>query len=584
MRKPAVNDVFKSALPILFLGLLFCFLHREVLFHGKVYFNPWVFRSHAPFPPPPPSDLNPCNTSSDFVTHYLAQRYLVAEGVKGGFVPLWDTRNFCGFPIFANGSSAFFSPFNLLFHFMDPLRSYTVYLVLVFGFGACLLWFYLRRRLGLSGLAALAGTGAFMLNPHLIEHIDYQSLLGFVWAFPLVLCVADWKKGKRFHARDLAAGAVVAAAAITAHIHVALYTALLYAARRLSSGEESVRRRVTGVLLATAVCLAATWWLIHPMALFFRDSQWAAPEEAGSGFEVRKPIFWLTSVYPVLTRLTLTSRALEAVVKPPFLELQTTGFAVFLLALTACLWAVWMRRRTPGSLRFHALLWLLLPVSAVVRPGGVIGSVGSLAVMKLWQVYVFCSAVLAAFAVDLAARDDKFLGALKKIALVFLACIIVPVTAGSVALWLFPDAIRELLVGYAGERAARFNELFDLARGYLTSPALMGMPLAIVGVVLAFRRTERWKGALVLALFAEAVVLGQTFRTPTVRPGTVFPETETIRFLRSDPGLFRIMAIQEPAKSILKPNLGSVYGLDDVGGQESILHGRYLDRKSTRLN
>ena len=69
------------------LAALFMLFHWPVLFGGKVYMNMWIFRDHAPFPAALPSQLNPLNQSSDFVTHYFGYMEFVARSFRQGLFP-----------------------------------------------------------------------------------------------------------------------------------------------------------------------------------------------------------------------------------------------------------------------------------------------------------------------------------------------------------------------------------------------------------------------------------------------------------------------------------------------------------------
>ncbi len=599
MAAPLLNsgrsNPFRPLLPLAVLAVLFCLFHREVLFEGNVYLNSWIFRNHAPFPPAGSAVLNPLNTGSDFVTHNLANRYVVADAYRKGALPLWNTRNFCGFPIYANGSSAAFSPFSLLFFVLDPLRSYTIQLLIVFAMGGVFTWIYFRRYLEFSPTASAAGVAVLIFSPHLAEHVDYQALLGFVWAFPLTLIAFEWGRNRRFLAGDLAAGTVIAFTALSSHTHVAVNACTLYALYRLFAGPGGWGRRFAGVLAAFAVLGVFMFWLLWPTALFFIDSQWVPMGGVKAGVEWHMPLAlpFINAVYPAATHLVLPVRGLERLFRFPLAETPVVGFAVFVLALAGA-GAILSKDRRP-ALMAPAIMWGGTFLAQIVTFPGILGSLLNVAAIKWWQIHIFASAVLAAFAVDAMAQNDAVRrwvrGALAFFGLLF----VLPVTLGAAAITFFPETVRarvfELARGRFADASgsldpARFSEPFrHFAEAFSLGSPFVLLPLIVLGgLFFGTSKGGKYRKAVVLAvILIELIVLGLRFKPVPVRPETAFSETKAIHFLKSDPGLFRIMSIQTPArkgegvqKYILKPKLGAVWGLDDVGGQESVLHGRYL--------
>lgn len=60
---------------------------------------------------------------------------------------------------------------------------------------------------------------------------------------------------------------------------------------------------------------------------------------------------------------------------------------------------------------------------------------------------------------------------------------------------------------------------------------------------------------------------------PTVPQGMVYPETDSIKLLKSDPDIFRVMKMG----FTFMGNTLSVYGLDDVGGHDLSRNMRYIE-------
>lgn len=595
----------------LVLASLFCLFHWPVVFGGKVYLNLWIFRNHAPFPPPPPHLYNFLNQSSDFVTHYFPYKYFAASYLKQGILPLWNPHVFCGFPLYANGSSAVFSPFNLSFLWLDPYGAYKVLLAVVFLLGGCLLFYYLVRFAKLSTAAGLCGSAALVFCPFLMENIDFDTLLGFVWSFPAVLIVGErLREKRRFSYAVPSLAFLLFAALLTSHVHVVVNTILLFAAYHLCTSWRGIprRKRLLQAAFAGILFLGLGIFLLLPMAMFFRSSQWT--QAAQAAFHWRAPLSFLTSVYPVFLKLPHFEEILGALGggRFHFGYAVNVGYAPFLLSVVSILGLFHKgadsRFRVFAALNLFYHVLTVLPVGLWV-PGGT-GRFLETLLMRYWQIYVFSSAVLSAFAFQWIFTRPAFRALMEKVVWIFGLAVAAPVTASAFVFHFFHGLFRERLFEFtkAGRGqddvyfVQRFNELFDMTRGLLDPLSVwillpIFVTLSLGWVLLRLRSGAGGRFLRFFLLFAvvfELWVVGGRLKPVPVDRDWVYPRNSVVDFLTKEPEPFRILSVQSPPreaegiqKYILKSNLGIPYGLSDVGGQDSVLDGAYLYFAKTRL-
>lgn len=583
------------AAAFLFVAAAFALLHADVLFGDKVYLNRWTFRNHAPFAPAPESALNPLNQNSDQVTHFFSAKYFMADSLRSGALPLWNPRAFSGFPLYANGSSAVFSPFNLLLLRRDPFTAYKAVFPALFLAGAALFFVYLSRYLGLSALASAAGAMALIFCPLLIEHIDFDTLLMFVWMFPAVLLVCEkWKRDPAFPGVP-ALAAVLFAGALTAHIHTSLNALLLALAYRtvLFRGAETARQSLGRFAASAALFLGLSSFIWAPTAAFFIRSQFVsvAPPPGALSW----PLTPLTAVFPVFSKLPGVGQALGAL-PVPLSQALDSGLVPGLLGLAGLTFA--FRGGVDRRVRLFAVFAVAYHLS-IFLPGtlflpGVAGSLANVLSMKLWQIHVLAVAALTAYGFDAVFHDCQFNRSLRRLLAGLTTVVVVPAAVFFAVLAFFPGILLRAasalpLSGPAGD-PARFAEGFERLRAVvseawpaiwlpaLTAPALFWL----VRTARIPEKTGRRRALLFIALAANLFVMARLWRPVPAEAKDVFPATGVTDFLRNQPGIFRILTLQSgrtegeaAQKYVLKPNLPSVYGLEDVGGQESLLNGRY---------
>lgn len=128
---------------------------------------------------------------SDSLVQYIPWRNLYRQALLSGEIPWWNPYVFAGMPFAANGQSALFYPFNLLFLPLSLEAGMLVFLALhqfVTGFGM----FLLLRRHTLSVPGALAGAVAWMFSGFTTTWLVWISIPATLAWFPWSLLAADW--------------------------------------------------------------------------------------------------------------------------------------------------------------------------------------------------------------------------------------------------------------------------------------------------------------------------------------------------------------------------------------------------------
>ncbi len=596
----------KTPVFLMLLSALFVVFHWPVFFGGKAYLNGWIFRSHAPFQPLAP--VNFLNQSSDLVTHYFGYKYFIARCLKAGLSPLWCPDVFCGIPLFANGSSAVFSPLNLLYFKFDPYTAYSFVLAVFFLCGGALFFFYLRRALKLSEIASFCGAATLVFCPFLAESIDYDTLLAFLWSLPLVLLLTEKAARPGGWAWAPALAAALFLTLCTSHVHglvnaFGVFFIYLFVAKR---PEARPRQLFFTLGLTVLLFLGLSLVLLLPTFEFFKNSQWVSSKAPGQS-PVQLPLTWLTSVYPVTLKLPYADRILASLLpgRTGVGYAVPLGFLPFLSGLAGIFGL--FSKTADRRVRFFAALVLLYHALTVAPPSlflpGPVGRLFDATLSRFWQVYVIASAALCAYAVDALVSDMAFRVRMLTLTKIFALFIVGPVTLAAAVFTFSSEKIKPHLIrlfeskGWMGDGEAhyrqRFEDFFQITYGAVSLRSLFILLPVITGSGLIYllsraarvpdEKKQTLKTAFCVLLVAELLSYSAVLRPAPIEREKIYPPTRVTDFLKQDPGVFRTLSLQSPAapgtgtqKYILKPNLGLMYGLTDVGGQDSVLNASYL--------
>ncbi len=165
----------------------------------------------------------------DAVAQYYPWRIFAARTLAAGVLPLWNPHQFCGTPFMANGQSAVFYPFNLIYLLL-PVAS-------AFGWSAwlhlaCTGWFmYLfLRRTGVGRFGAIAGAVVWQGNAFFVAWIHLPTVLSTASWLPLVLLLTERAVKSGRGGPAVAAGVALALSYLGGHPQIFLFVCLMAAA------------------------------------------------------------------------------------------------------------------------------------------------------------------------------------------------------------------------------------------------------------------------------------------------------------------------------------------------------------------
>lgn len=238
-------------LVLLFLVLIFFYK----VFEGKILLpadlseriQPW--RSYAPLLFP--SFRKVYNPLLDVILYFYPWRVLLERSLKEGFIPLWNTHNFCGQPFLANMASACLYPLNWLLLFIPAHWWMTLSIIFHFILTSIFTYLFLNS-LGLSKNACLLGAIIWTFSGPMVVWAEYQTPISSMTWFPLSLLL--WRL---FILRDekilaLLSGLPLALSILAGHTQFALYGWLaffLFALFQMVS-ERKIKEGCWGLLLS----------------------------------------------------------------------------------------------------------------------------------------------------------------------------------------------------------------------------------------------------------------------------------------------------------------------------------------------
>ncbi len=536
--------------------------------------------------------------------------------LAAGELPLWNPAAFCGHPLLTTGQASVFYPLDFPFLILPLPYAYAAFLFLHLWLGGVFQYLFLRR-LGVNGFGSAVGGITFALCGFFTMRMVFPMLLGSgIWLPLMLLCLLrlSESENRRQAAARIAVGAAVFAMpflagffeiAFYAYIAAGLFT--LARAGHLGLATRSWRRAAAFCTQASATVVLAIM-LTGPQLLPFlevkdanlrtaeTDYKWTvgqalraedllvalAPDIVGN--PARRTAWDLRErrTVPIHTR---TGQDNYYFGTKNYVEI---GCYVGLLPLLLAPLSLGIRGR------HRMFLWFLLAFSLCLAFATPLYAVFYHAVPGFKQVRTpFRWLYLSVFAVtSLAAIGGEYWfgrltrpsgrgGRILGTALVLVPAVFVAVL---LALLIWPaQACRfaERAMAAMPRLLSTFPDAWALA-GFMWANAMRFAAFALIGAaVLSLGWLRRWgaggAAAASLACFgvlaADAGLAGYGFNTQS-DPAWLDRVPPSVKPMQADAGVFRIARFG-PNK-VLYPNLPTVYGLQDVGGYDSIILTDYV--------
>lgn len=552
-------------LPVLF--LLPAFTGNRTIFpvDHAMSLPPW---NALPHPPAANPNLN------DVSTEMAPWAKAVRMAWKEGSLPWRNRWNACGSPLAANGQSAAFFPLTFLMMALPLANAFNLAAALKLFVALTGTWLWLAE-LGVLRAAALLGAVVFAFSFTMVPWLLFP-LTWVIALWPWALFAIERMRESAVRRRAIFALALVLALELLAGhpesvVLGALFTALWLGSRALSGEFERPGKLFAGIVLASALAVGITAFLLVPQLLAIRESNRAV---TALEFAKRLPLSVRPHgpAWPYGAFTPFLPRSLGDAISSPMLPVAAGSFPEMALghfgvAGWACAFLLFRR----GSRRRKAELALLAPLAAgfataillwpvfeifYVTPG-----IKLMLPLRFFTWVAFAGSALAAFEVDRLQKDAEA-GRVTALSLLF--------AAGAV-----------LLVAVA---------IFaKLAPHHAASGALVAQRRALAGVALAlllvagagfaprFLQGLRSTPAAVstlLALVAAGELFWQGRRLYRFGPPSQFyPTTPLVQFLAKVPRPFRTLG-EGP---VLYPGTHVFAGLEDVRTHDPVERREYVE-------
>ncbi len=490
-------------------------------------------------------------------------------------LPLRDRWNGCGTPLAANGQSAAFSPFTLLGLIVPLARAATLTGALKLALTLAGMWLWLRE-LRLSNGAALFGAVSFSFSMTMIPWLFFPHT-AVICFWPLALFAVELLRDRSASARAFPLLVLIFALwPLGGHVESvalgSLFIGLWLAGRATLRSLPDTPRLAARILAAGLLALGFDAFALLPQALAIRASNRfilvAHPFWARDFSFLPRANFWhgglLTPLFPRLFGDEITAPMIPGGAGSfPEMALGAFGLVGWVAALSIL---------RPGSRRDRNSLALLAPM--IFGFGAAIGLwpfaeiSGAIPLLRLMTPLRFFSLLsiggtaLAAFEADRLARDLRSGG----------------------RSWLFPPMLAIALAGLASIAFPRVASLHAATGGW---PSERHAWIFSVAVLLAAAATfalfglRRARAELLpagLAVLAAAALFGEGLRIYRFQPiEMLFPETPLVRFLKSQPGPFRVAG----EGATLFPNSNVFAGVEDVRTHDPVERREYVDFLNT---
>jgi len=616
---------------ILILAVLPVLLFWQVVFAGKTLLpvdNLFVFEPWRSFAGELGVSIPHNQLLSDLILENYAWKHFIVESIKAGRLPLWNPYLFAGVPFLAAGQHSALYPFSLLFYIMPLAKAYGYFTVLQLFLAGLFMYIY-ARVIGVSRLGATVAAITYMLSAFMVVSVVFPMIIAAAAWLPLLLAMMELiirhGEGKAAIPYTAIGGVTLGLQILAGHVEITIYVLLImvfYAACRLASlGQRGGLRQVgwPALWLTIMIILGLGLGAVQLIPLyelvrtsFRQDSatyqqviEWAYPARRLIAFLI--PDFFGNPSHH--SYFDVFSRRMVAVTRNYYGHPIDTiywgiknyvegGSYVGILPLLLAVVAIWgARRKASGRLYiliFTALALISLafvfgtPLYALLYYG--VPGIKQLHSPFRWIFpYTLSVAVLAGLGADRLDREHK--------ATVLLGQGALGVGLGVLAVLalslLFPD-FAIALAEKAMLNLAKAPEAFADGRMFFSyqfcNLLIFGLKLAASGGVLLLGRhsgvpvtksgrLHRWKPLALIVLAFDLLSFGYGFN-PAVNPKLLDFKPPVVKFLQSDPGLFRITTFDTKSQKPFIANAGMFYDLSDIRGYDSIIPKQYTDYMS----
>ncbi len=570
--------------PIVFFLILTLFFFKPVVFENKLplpadtivgMYHPWRDYYAKEYP-------NGIPFKNFLITDPVRQQYvwrsLSIDQLKNNHLPLWNPYNFSGMPLLANFQSAVFYPLNILF-LVFPFSFGWIMMVMLQPFLAGFFLYQYLRNLKISEWASLLGAIVFSFSGFSIAWLEWNTIIHTGLWLPLILLSID----KIFQSRNknlvIWSGFLLlslVSSFFAGHLQVFFYVvifSLLYLILRWWQNGRSRKMFFLfsccffAFILITAIQWFLTLQFIGQSARNLDRANWQQP-----GWFIP----WQNLIQFLVPDFFGNPATLNYWGEWNYGEfVGYIGVVPLVFALLAILW-----RRDKKTLFFGGttLLFLIfaLPTFLAKLPyQWRLPLISTSQPTRLLFLTDFSLAVLAALGLDWFFKNSNT-GNFKKV-----LGVVLPLVVIFISLWLLA------LSGPSLFKNVTVDNLMVAKRNLIlpTMLFLFFLFLVVLYKILIYRIRNKGLEKLAGKFFLVGIfilVIFDLFRfgwkfTPFTDKEWLFPQTETIKFLKNQPKPFRFMTTD---RRIFPPNFATFYKLEDVSGYDPLYLKNYGELNS----
>lgn len=548
---------------------------------------------------------------ADQVYLYFSWETFARHSLGQGQIPFWNPYTYSGLPFVGNYQSAIFSPFHLIGYRFSFHTSFVVRVILQLAVVGLFTYLF-AREIGLGKLGSLMTMLSFTFSGPMVVWLGYPLSPTVIW-LPAMLFTIERALVRKSNLYAIICGITVGLQFLGGHPETSFHVGLAWGAYTLYRAIAIAGWRprqmlphlarvaaagLIGVLLAAVQLVPFVEALFHSAALSMKSA-------TGGTANWASRLLFEWHEWPGLLLLFLLQyfgTPLDNSYWYPYSNYVELDAYAGILPLVLAIVVVSRHLRPARSPRcslvlFFAFMAALSLGIAIRMP--LLNIVNYLPLFslaangRLRLIYVFAVAVLAGMGVDrIVGGDTQSRRRVLYLLLILAALSLVLIAAAYAGLILFkgevirsgrafieahwdsdPYLSRPLEYYYAlvEERYGKKLALFHPTHLVMYLPVLIALAwLALQRVIHRPAGGAIW-GWIALGLtFFDLCLVGMPFN-PTVSPRDVLPTPGAVRFLQQDRSIYRVCG----TGLILYPNVGMVFGLQDVRGYDTVVPSRY---------
>lgn len=538
------------------------------------------------------------------------------RALAAGEMPSWNPNAFCGHPLLTTGQAAVFYPLDVVFLILPLPYAYAAFSILHLWLGGLFQYCFLRR-IGIAEFGAAVGGIIFAMCGFFAAKMVFPMLLGSAIWLPLMLLwivkLSESENGRQAGVRIAVGGLIFAMPLLAGFFEIAFYayiTAAFFTLARCLHLWLAKRSwaRCAGLCGQTLAVVVLAAMLTAPQILPFlqvkdlniRSGQADYKRTVAQALDAEDLLAAIVpdifgnparhATWDLRERKSVPIRARNGADQYYFgsKNYAESGCYVGLLPLLLAPLSLCVRGR------HRIFFWLLLAVSLALAFATPLYALFYYTVPGLKQVrtpfrwlFVSTFAVASLAAIGAEYWLDKLRspgGAGRRTIGALVVFVPLVLLWAIVALLFFPDAARllaERAMAVMPRVKSTFPDAWSLA-GFMWANAIrFAFFLLAAAVVLALACVRTWgrTGTTIATLLCfgllatDAGLATYDFNTQS-DPAWLDRVSPAVKYLQADKGLFRVCRFG-PTK-VLYPNLPTVYGLQDVGGYDSIILTNYV--------